>query len=106
MVLALCSVLNTFFDFFGIETCILSLIGGMSVLPLLFLYLSSFAFRFCRYHRMFLHYILVNDILTWFDYTIGIPVDTLALFCIHMMLICVFLFLILYFHQKEKCCRQ
>lgn len=36
-------------------------------MPLLFLYLTSYLFHFCAYHRMFLHYI--KDMNTGFTYS-------------------------------------
>lgn len=106
MLLAVCEMLNMLFDFFGVNTRILSLIGGVSILPLSFLYLASYVFRFCEYHRMFLHYVLANNILVYFDFYIGIPVEDKHLFMIHIVLVGIFLFLILYFYRREKCSRQ
>ena len=97
MLLTLCAILNMLFDFFGIDSGFLSMIGGISLLPLLFLYLVSYVFKFCIYHRMFLHYLLVSNILIWFDYYIGIPVSNDTLFSIHIFLVGLFLFLVLYF---------
>ena len=59
---------NTILSYFYVDLPILSYIGGMSLLPLLFFYLSSYVFKFCAYHRMFLHYIVVNDSLNYIDY--------------------------------------
>ena len=106
MLLALSTILGTMFDFFGWDASLFSFVGGISFLPLLFLYLSSYVFRFCVYHRMFLHYIVANNILTYTDYLFGIPISTISLFSIHLVLIGIFLFLVLYFYRREKCCRQ
>jgi len=105
MLLAFLAILNTMFGFLGIDCSIISMLGGISFLPLVFLYLASFVFRFCVYHRMFLHYILVNNTLELVDYYIGIPIDTFNLFVLHVILIGLFLFLVLYFYRREKCCR-
>ena len=102
MLLSFCVVLNMFFDFFGIDSGIISTIGGISFIPLLFIYLASFAFGFCRYHRMFLHYIVANNILTMADYYVGLPVDNVSLFMVHIFLVGLFLFLILYLYKHEK----
>ena len=106
MLLALSTILGTLFDFFGWDASLFSFVGGISFLPLLFLYLSSYVFRFCTYHRMFLHYIVANNILTYSDYLFGIPISTISLFSVHLILIGIFLFLVLYFYRREKCCRQ
>lgn len=56
----------------------LSYIGGISVIPLIFLYLASYMFRFCEYHRMFLHYIVFTWIINITDYYVGIPISDLV----------------------------
>ena len=105
MILALCAVLNTVFCFVGIKFDVLSLFGGISFLPLMFLYLTSYLFGFCRYHRMFLHYVLVTNVITLIEFYVGIPVSDEILMCIMSIITCVFLFLILYYYRREKCCR-
>ena len=94
--LAMCYFTNTTLSYFGIDAPILSLIGGISILPLLFLYLSSFAFKFCIYHRLPLYYITISDILAYYDMYVGIPCSTRTLFSINMIITSLFLFLILY----------
>lgn len=106
MLLALSTILGTMFDFFGLNASIFSFVGGISFLPLLFLYLSSYVFRFCVYHRMFLHYIVANNVLTYADYLFEVPISTIALFSIHLVMIGIFLFLVLYFYRREKCCKR
>lgn len=103
MLLAAVALLNTVLSYFGIDAPILSYIGGVSLFPLIFLYLSSYAFRFCEYHRMFLHYVSVNWMLNIYDYYIGIPVSEKDIFMLYAIITCIFLFLILYYHQK---CRK
>lgn len=105
MLLAICDVLNTLFCLLGFDITIFSYIGGISFLTLTFLYLVSYVFGFCIYHRMFLHYILVNNIISTLEFTVGLPVSFLTLCCIFSINFCVFLFLILYFRKKE-CYRQ
>ena len=105
MLLALTDIIGMMLDFFGKDSSVLSFIGGVSVLPLIFLYLASYVFRFCEYHRMFLHYIVANNVLTYTDYYIGLPVDNVVLFMLHIVLIGIFLFLVLYFYRRERCCR-
>ena len=103
MLLAGCYLLDTILSYFYIDLPIFSIIGGMSILPLIFLYISSCVFKFCEYHRMFLHYVSVNWILNIYDYYIGIPVSEKGIFMLYTIITCIFLFLILYYHQK---CRK
>lgn len=102
MLLATYDALNTLTCLLGYDLVILSFLGGVSFLTLAFLYLASYVFRFCIYHRMFLHYVLVNNIISTLEFTVGLPVNFLGLCCIFSVNFCVFLFLILYFHQKER----
>lgn len=106
MSLALCALLNAFFGYYGIPSDVLSVFGGTSFLPLAFLYLVSYVFRFCIYHRMFLHYILVTDVLNCFDYYVGIPLGDRAMFSLYLIVAGIGLFLVLYFYRKERCCKR
>lgn len=96
---------NILLAYFGIDAAVLSHICGMSLLPWLFVLLATYVFRFCIYHRMFLYYILINDLLNIIDYYIGIPVSASSMIMIHMVVLCAFLFIILYLyvesHQKS-----
>ena len=98
MLLALCATLNTVLWLFGIDIAALSFIGGISFLPLIFLYLTSYAFNFCAYHRMFLHYIAVDNILTVLDYFVNIGIGPE----VYLALAGVSLFIILYLYLKYK----
>ena len=105
MLLSFCALLNTVFSFYGVPTDILSHIGGISLLPLGFLYLVSYVFKFCVYHRLFLDYLLITDILNLVDFYVGIPASDRGVFGLYIMISGAFLFAILYYYQKEKCCR-
>ena len=102
MLLALLYLLNTTLSYFEIDLEIISYIGGVSVLPLLFLYIASYAFRFCEYHRMFLHYVTINWILNIYDYYIGIPLSDRNLLAMYLMITCVFIFITLYLYLKSR----
>lgn len=83
-----------------IELFEISHICGMSLLTILFLYLVSYTFRFCAYHRMFLHYIVINDAINYVDYYIGIPLDYHELLKLHFIIVGICLFIALYLHQR------
>lgn len=102
MLLASIAMLNTVLSYWNIDIPLLSYIGGVSLFPLLFLYLASYAFKFCLYHRMFLHYITITWVLNIIDYYYGIPVSNKTLFLVYMFISGMFLFIILYLHLKEK----
>lgn len=102
MALALVCFINTTLSYFDIDLTIFSYIGGISILPLLFLYLSSFVFKFCIYHRLPLHYIAVNMIINMLDDYIGIPLSNRSMMCLYMIITAIFIFILVYEHYKER----
>lgn len=77
--IALCNVLNTIFSYFCIELVVLTYISSVGLLPMIFMYLAAFVFRFCIYHRIFLDYTVLSTGITIYDYYIGIPITDAGL---------------------------
>lgn len=102
IVIALIALLNTILSYFYIEVPLLSYIGGVSLFELMFLYLSSYVFKFCVYHRLPIHYITINWLLNIYDYYIGIPLSNKNLFLLYMIISGITILLILYFKFKKK----
>lgn len=102
MIMAALHLVSMTLFYFGIDLEVLSYIGGVSFLTLGFLYLSSYVFKFCEYHRMFLHYIVVANLISIYDTYIGIPVSDDILFMSNMPIAGIFLFLILYLKKHEQ----
>ena len=96
MLFAGLSLLNTTLSYFDIDVPLISYIASVSILTLLFMYLSSYVFKFCAYHRMFIHYTTVNWVLNIIDYYIGIPLSNRNLFILYMIITGATLFIILY----------
>jgi hypothetical protein len=101
IILALTALLDSILSYFGIDLYILSYIGGVSIFTMLFLYLSSYVFKFCEYHRMFLHYIVSTWIINIIDYYVGIPISDLEYLCLQMIIAGISLFIILYLYVKS-----
>ena len=105
MCIAFVYLLNTLISYFDIDLPILSTIGGTSILTLLLLYVLSITFKFCLYHRIFLHYILIENIITYIDYyTKGTLCTDRELLVLHSIIagICLFVILILKFKCKKN----
>lgn len=100
MLLAAIYLVNTVLSYYDIIIPVLSYIGGLSFIPLVFMYISSYVFRFCSYHRMFLHYIVINDLINLTDYYYTLPISDWELFILHMSIAGVSLFIILYLYVK------
>ena len=101
MLLAAIYLINTVLSYYDIVLPALSYIGGLSFIPLLFMYISSYVFRFCSYHRMFLHYVVINDLINLIDYYYTLPISDLELFILHMSIAGISLFIILYLYVKS-----
>lgn len=95
-------LLNTILSYFDIDWTVISYIASVGLIPWLFILVSSYLFRFCEYHRMFLWYIMVNNIICWIDEEYGLPVSDRSYFILHIIIAGIFLFLVLYYHQKCK----
>lgn len=70
----------------GITIPIIAEMASISIIPLLFLYVSSYAFKFCEYHRMPLHYIVSNNILNSIDYHFQITLSDYDFIIIHSII--------------------
>ena len=100
MVMAFIFWLNTLLSYLDIDIELFTYIGGISFVTITYLYISSYAFRFCSYHRMFLHYILIIQLLEVYDLYVGIPVSELFNFILYQIISGVALFIILYLYVK------
>lgn len=101
IIIALCYVLNTITAVLGIYIEPLSNIAGVSLLTWAFLYVATYVFKFCVYHRLFLWYILIDDLLNIVDYYCELPIETCNLLMIHNSIIGIFLFIMLYLYVKS-----
>jgi hypothetical protein len=74
---------------------------GTVIAPLLFLYLTSYVFKFCFYHRIFLHYYAFISILNVFDHYICIPLSTGVITFIHDSITILFLITVIFLYYKK-----
>lgn len=102
MVLAGLFLLNTILSYFDIDWPILSYIASVGLIPWLFIMIASYLCKFCEYHRMFLWYIMANNIICWTDQEFHLPISNWNFFVLHIIVAGLFLFLVLYFHQKYR----
>lgn len=102
IIYAFLSLLNTILSYFDINVTFLSYIGSVSLTTLLLLYVSSYVFKFCLYHRMFLHYTSATWDINLYDYYCIIPLNDLLYLCIQLIIIGILLFVALYFHVNSN----
>jgi len=100
-VIALFYILFTVGCYFGVELNVIGYIASCSILTWLFLYISSFIFKFCIYHRLPLYYILLNDVINTMDTYIHLPISTNSFFLLYIWLIGIFILLYVYLRVKN-----
>lgn len=77
---------------------------GLVIAPLAFYYIASYVFKFCWYHRLFIHYIAFVELLNITDYYIGIPISNKAICIVHYGVTAVFLVIaiVTFFVKRPK----
>lgn len=101
MVMAFICLLNSTLSYFDIDLPILSYIVGNSILTIVYFYITSYVFRFCSYHRMFMHYTTITWIINIADLYVGIPIGDLPYLLIQLIVAGICLFLVLYLYAKS-----
>ena len=101
MLLAFLHFVNILFGYFNIDSTILTYLGGISFLPILFLYITSYALKFCAYHRMFIHYCVITNIINIYDEYVGIDIDNEKYIMLLLILTIIMLFITLYLKLKR-----
>jgi hypothetical protein len=67
-ILALFGFINSILKCVGITFVPMAYFGSISLIPFIFLYLSSFVFKFCIWHRIPLYYIATVELFNLIDY--------------------------------------
>lgn len=95
-------ILYTILALCDIDAINIGYLADVSLLTWLYLYFSSWRFRFCYVHRLPLYYILLNEIITSIDYLIGIPISDKSLMTVHILLIGILIFVYSYYYKNNK----
>ena len=102
ILIAVIYIISIVLSYFNIDTQLLSILGGTSLFPLIFILISSFCFEFCLYHRIFIYYIFITNIINYYDWYIGIPISNKGLLMIEMVLFGISALLALKLHLNCK----
>lgn len=96
--------LATLLQLFDIDVYLLSYLFYVGIIPWLFLLVTSFVFKFCEYHRIFLYYILLNEILNIINYNTDLFGSDDTFIRIHFVIffLTIIITLILYFYAKQN----
>lgn len=99
VICAICTFINSIVFVSYSTYLILASMFYVSLIPWIFMYVSSFVFKFCKWHRMPLYYILTNNIFTIIYYCLNIPNSTFII--INIILFGLFAILMAYFKNKQ-----
>lgn len=102
VLIAISYVINTLLCWFDIDLAVLSNISGMSLLTWIFMYIATYVFRFCEYHRLLLYFILVDDSINIYDYYFTIPLEDHIMLELHTALIGVLVIILLINHVTNN----
>ena len=96
IVIAIIYFLNTTLSYFNLYPKVLNYL--VFILLIIFVYIASYLLKFCEYHRMFLYYILIVDIINIIDCYIDIPISDFQLLMLHSIITGISLFIILFLY--------
>jgi hypothetical protein len=102
LVIAFCYMTSSILASFGIYFEPLSNIAGMSLITWCCVYIATIVFKFCLYHRMFLWYILIDDIINIVDYYWHLSLTDNQLIMLHNSIIGLLLFTLLIAYVKSN----
>jgi hypothetical protein len=97
--LAILFAANTILGYFGIHFKIFAHIVIFILIS--FVYIASYVLKFCEYHRMFLHYIVITYITKCYDYYIGIPLNDFNMLVIYSVIMFFTIVIAIYLKLKH-----
>lgn len=96
ILIAMIHFINTTISFFHGNDIPLNYIGGISFVFICYLYIASYTFKLCEYHRMFIHYTVFCNILNIIDYYIGIPMNDVNYYILQVIITIITMFIVVY----------
>ena len=75
---------------------------GLVIAPIAFMYISSQVFQFCNYHRMFIHYIAVIELMNVTNWYFRIPITNELYNGIQVTITIVFAILAIIMYIKKR----
>jgi hypothetical protein len=99
-ILASIYLCTTVLDYFMIDSTLLNYLALVVIYS--FVYTSSYVFKFCSYHRMPIHYIVIINLLSIYDVYVGIPINEYRLIQMYAIITCIFLFITVYLYVKSN----
>lgn len=102
IIISIIYFINTILTYFGYRIELFSALCGISLLPMIFIYLSSIVFKFCLRHRLFIYYIGFSEAEAWIDYKIGIPVSSEVIFIFDIIIFVLLIAYVIYLRISHE----
>ena len=75
--LSIIGIIHTSLYFFlDLDIRMFSIIGGIGLIPLIYLWIASWCFRFCFYQKIFLYYLTLINCINIIDEYYTLPIST------------------------------
>ena len=100
MIISFFTIISILLSFIGIDMSLYGNLLGASLLSTIPMYISSYVYRFCAYHRMFIHYLVIVHLIDICDRLFIIPVSDYNLLVLYLSITGICLFIILYLYLK------
>lgn len=75
---------------------------GLVIAPLAFMYISSYVFKFCNYHRMFIHYIAIIELMNTTNWYFRIPISNELYILIQDIITIIFIIITAIMYIKKR----
>ena len=75
--LSIIGIIHTsLYFFFDLDIRMFSIIGGIGLIPLIYLWIASWCFRFCFHQKIFLYYLTLINCINIIDEYYTLPIST------------------------------
>ena len=102
IIVAFSILIGLIFSYLEIAIPLIDTLFGASIIATIPMYISSYTYKFCSYHRMFIHYIVLVHLVDTCDILIGIPLDDFNLLILYLIITGILAFIILFLYLRNK----
>ena len=99
LIIAILSFTNCVFAYYGVQLKILA--HAFLFILIGFVYIASYVLKFCEYHRISLHYIVIIYIINCYDYYVGIPLNDFNMLVIYSIIMFFTIIIAIYLKLKR-----
>lgn len=100
IIIALGYLITSMLHCFGIICYIIPNLFYMSPITALFMICTSFAFKFCIWHRLPIYYAMILHLMTIIDYYTAITITSFALMFVYLVIAIIFILIGMYLKNR------